>query len=161
MPNEKCADEPLFAMLPIPNELLYVFAIGRQETARTKEGKESDATETDEVEMVTKTEGQEKANEAGLEGSLGETMLEAAQKWAMTDESKRILRGGLTSSDADALASLEAEKQRQLEVSNTEVSQGHHHTTYQGKSSKKWSGFQRVGPDGQSLTYCEVQRGCL
>jgi len=145
-------------MLPIPNELLYVFAIGRQESARTKEGKESDVTETDEVEMVTKTEEQENANKADVKESLGETMLEAAQKWAMTDESKRIL-GGLTSSDADALSSLEAEKQRQLEVSNTEVSQGHHHTTSdQGKSSKKWSGFQRVGPDGQSLTYCELQR---
>ena len=143
-------------MLPIPNELLYVFAIGRQESARTKEGKESDATETDEVEIVTKNEEQENANKE----SLGETMLEAAQKWAMTDESKRIL-GGLTSSDADALSSLEAEKQRQLEVSNTEVSQGRHHTTSdQGNksSSKKWSGFQRVGPDGQSLTYCELQR---
>ena len=120
-------------MLPIPNELLYVFAIGRQESARTrtKEGKESDATETDEVEIVTKNEEQENANKE----SLGETMLEAAQKWAMTDESKRIL-GGLTSSDADALSSLEAEKQRQLEVSNTEVSQGHHHTNngqYLGK----------------------------
>ena len=135
-------------MLPLPNELLYVFAIGRQESARTKEGKESDATETDEVEMVTKTMEHEKANEEERQDSVGETMLEAAQKWA-----------GLTSSDADALASLEAEKQRQLEVSNTEVSQGHHHTTSeQGKSNKKWSGFSRVGRDGQSLTYCELQR---
>ena len=136
-------------MLPLPNELLYLFAIGRQESARTKEGKESDATETDEVEMATKTMEHEKANEEERQDSLGETMMEAAQKWAMTDESKRIV-GGLTSSDADALALLEAEKQRQLEVSNTEVSQGHHHTTSEQGKSSKFSGFQRVGPDGQS-----------
>ena len=36
VPHPSCVDEPLFSMLPIPYEVLYFFAIGRQEWARKK-----------------------------------------------------------------------------------------------------------------------------
>ena len=36
VPHPSCVDEPLFSMLPIPYEVLYFFAIGRQEWARKR-----------------------------------------------------------------------------------------------------------------------------
>jgi len=37
VPHPKCADEPMFSMLPIPYEVLYFFAIGRQEWVRKEQ----------------------------------------------------------------------------------------------------------------------------
>jgi hypothetical protein len=40
VPDENAADEPLFAMLPLPHELPYFFGIARQPVLRVKESEE-------------------------------------------------------------------------------------------------------------------------
>jgi hypothetical protein len=40
VPDENAADEPLFAMLPLPHELLYLFGIARQPVSTAKEREE-------------------------------------------------------------------------------------------------------------------------
>ena len=82
VPHPKCADEPLFAMIPIPYELVCAFAIGRNQSETGK----PETTER-EVELASSSAGADKSSSDVCQ--MSGTIVDAAIEWTKHEEEER------------------------------------------------------------------------
>ncbi|KAL9179123.1 hypothetical protein ACHAXT_000165 [Thalassiosira profunda] len=101
VPHEHCADEPLFSMLPIPYELLYMAGIARQESARKKA----------EVEMTEREKESEETGKRSLE-PVEEEKEEGFLDWTAKMNLKE--EDAAEVAEIEKEAALEAEEKRDM-----------------------------------------------
>jgi len=158
VPHKECADEPLFAMIPIPYELVYVFAIGRKESARTemkdKEKADRDVKEKTyrDIELTTSS-----AKGAGAEEKLD-------------DDEEPLVERAMEEGDDEKMETDDGEKEApppseeepaDRKSSTTSWFLGHSRGVIHGsliRSSLIRGSVLRTDQDGNRVSYCELQR---
>ena len=148
VPHKNCADEPLFSMIPIPFELLYFVAIGRQESAKKIE---VEKVETErEVELPPSS-----AIETGAEEKPDE-FVESLDEWPKNVGAKRV------ETDGEAGVPPSAEKSDKLTESEEPVeSQSQALPSPPRHLKRSISSRLQSDPDGKRASYLELQRSQL